>query len=150
MNADSQNGGKRDHETELRENLLNAHVGMRFRVRREMLGIAIEDAAHLLGFTPGELRAVEQGRLALTVPQLHRSAAAFEIPMSWFYDGAKIDMHVEYATTDVSPRVVASGLEAREQIELISQYFEQMDRPSRTKLLEIARLLAETCIKPQN
>jgi len=134
--------------TDLRKRLFDVHVGMRLKARREMLGLDTHEASQLFGVLAAQLRSFASGQKSLSAAQLHTFARALEVPLSWFYDGAQVDMHIESAKPGAANRLVPSGLKEREQAELIQSYFAMMDGQTRSKLLEIARLLAETCAKP--
>lgn len=80
----------------------DAHVGMRIRHRRWMMGIAQEELARLTGMTAGQIQRFEAGDSSASARQLRELAAAMKVPMSFFLEGLPGDQAAAAASRDAN------------------------------------------------
>jgi DNA-binding transcriptional regulator YiaG len=66
---------------------LDAHVGMRIRHRRWMMGIDQQELARLAGLTVGQVQRFESGDSRASARQMREIAAAMKVPLSFFTEG---------------------------------------------------------------
>lgn len=129
-------------------NAVDLLVGMRLRLRRSMLGLDEEGLARLLGITVQQVNDFEAGSERIGASTLFVLASKLEVPITWFYDGASIESHLPIDMTRNSAGravlEVTDALKKREGEALLLFYFNEMDAPMRERLVEIARVLADS------
>lgn len=129
-------------------NAVDLLVGMRLRLRRSMLGLDEEGLARLVGVTLQQVKDFEAGAERIGASTLFVLASKLEVPITWFYDGASIESHlpIDMARNSAGRAVleVTDALKKREGEALLLFYFREMDAPMRERLVEIARVLADS------
>ena len=122
---------------------IDAHVGFRLRLRRELLGISEGELAPLLGLDVATLKRYEAGAERIEASALFAFAARLEVPITWFYDGLSEETGLAATRArhddDASPDVLPAR---SDDLELIAVYYAMLDAPNRSKLVDIARVLA--------
>jgi transcriptional regulator with XRE-family HTH domain len=66
---------------------VDAHVGVRIRLRRVLLGISQERLAKPLGLTYQQMQKYESGRNRVTAGRLYALAGLLGVSVTYFYDG---------------------------------------------------------------
>jgi transcriptional regulator with XRE-family HTH domain len=126
---------------------VSAHVGMRMRVRRRMLSVDLDKLAKMVQVPEVTLATIEDGTSIVDVSVLFRIAAALEVPMHWFYDGIDPALYAPLEQSDRTRESAAQEINAtlteRADRDLLTTYFDTLDQPSRSALVQLARLLAE-------
>ncbi len=82
--------GERQHRRELRAARMgpvNAHIGLRLRVRRTGMGVSEASVADGLRVSLRTMRAIESGRRALTLDEIVSAARILSVPIAYFYCG---------------------------------------------------------------
>lgn len=123
---------------------IDAHVGFRLRLRRELLGITEAELAPLLGVDLATLTRYEAGAARIEASALFAFAARLEVPITWFYDGLSEESGLAATRASghedaIAPLVAPTR---RDDLALIAAYYEMLDAPTRRKLVNIARVLA--------
>lgn len=65
---------------------VNAHVGLKLRQRRWMMGMTKKQLADKLGIDVEEMQRYERGEVRIGTSRMWHLAAALEVPMSYFFD----------------------------------------------------------------
>jgi transcriptional regulator with XRE-family HTH domain len=115
-------------------NSLDAHVGLRTRLRRMMIGISEAQLAQQLGRTPEQITDMEHGRIRISAVELCAVSRALRVPVMWFYE------QLEQERSRGAPADPAATRDD-EQRSLL-WYFDRMTPAMRSKLLLIAAALA--------
>lgn len=125
---------------------INAHVGMRLKLRREMLELADHELARVSQITVEELRAYEAGYRDMDTRTLFRLATVLEVPLAWFYDGLTWQSMAALEATGSGASATARGmtdaLRRQEARALLDVYFNDMNADEQARLVDIARLLS--------
>ena len=123
---------------------IDAHVGFRLRLRRELLGITEAELAPLLGVDLATLKRYEAGAARIEASALFAFAARLEVPITWFYDGLSEETGLAATRAPGHDVAVAPSAPAtrRDDLALLTAYCEMLDAPTRRKLVDIARVLA--------
>ena len=107
-----------------------------------------EGLARLVGVTVQQVKDFEAGAERIGASTLFVLASKLEVPITWFYDGASIESHlpIDMARNSAGRAVleVTDALKKREGEALLLFYFSEMDAPMRERLVEIARVLADS------
>lgn len=123
---------------------IDAHVGFRLRLRRELLGISEAELAPLLGLDVSTLKRFEAGAERIEASALFAFAARLEVPITWFYDGLSEETGLAATRAkhedDVVPALPPPS--RRDDLALVATYYEMLDASNRRKLVDIARILA--------
>lgn len=69
---------------------VNAHVGLKLRQRRWMMGMTKKQLADKLGIDVEEMQRYERGEVRIGTSRMWHLAAALEVPMSYFFDDADV------------------------------------------------------------
>ena len=69
---------------------IDAHVGLRVRLRRQMLGISQNELGHQLGVTFQQIQKYEKGANRIGASRLYEIANALNINVQYFYDNVEI------------------------------------------------------------
>lgn len=66
--------------------LVDAHIGLRLRTRRSMLGLTQEKLAELLGITFQQVQKYENGQNRISASRLYDLSTILQIPVQFFFD----------------------------------------------------------------
>jgi transcriptional regulator with XRE-family HTH domain len=127
-------------------NAIDAHVGMRLRLRRTLLGIRQEDLAQMLGITFQQVQKYESGDNRVSASRLFQLSVLLDVPIAWFFDGASLAPTTNEAGSRPGKISEISLAEAggKKDLALLCRYFEAIGDPRlRRKLVAIARVLAD-------
>jgi transcriptional regulator with XRE-family HTH domain len=83
-----------DSEIDLRQSAerIDTHVGMRFRLRRQELGMSQTAVADELGVTFQQVQKYERGMNRISASRLHDLCGILSIPVEYFFDGLEDDI----------------------------------------------------------
>lgn len=123
------------HKADDASTAVDLHVGTRIKMRRTILGVGIEVLARMTKLTCAELREIERGEVRIDVEDLYILAKHLEAPVSWFFEGLFSDSAAD-TRTGVDPKH-ADGAD------LLSYYYDQSSKPTRDKIVKLARILHE-------
>jgi transcriptional regulator with XRE-family HTH domain len=128
-------------------NAIDAHVGMRLRLRRTLLGIRQEDLAQMLGITFQQVQKYESGDNRISASRLFQLSVLLDVPVAWFFDGASLSTPAigEAGARPIkAPELSLADAGGRKDLALLCRYFEAIADPRlRRKLVAIARVLAD-------
>ena len=125
---------------------INAHVGMRLRMRREVLQLEPSELAKALQMSEVDVNAFEAGEREFDVRALFRIAATLEVPLAWFHDGLSLEAILPLDTVrgeaTSSANVVPNILREKEARSMLDLYFHELDADGQMRLVDVARHLA--------
>ncbi len=112
---------------------IDALVGRRLRQRRWMTGLTRQELAERAGFQPGEIESYEVGADAVVASRLWEIAAALNVPVTYFFEGAD-------GIPAEQDRTVAAAGPDDEAVELVRAYY-AIPEDRRRRLWDLARML---------
>jgi len=66
---------------------IDAHVGQRLRLRRQLRNVSQEQLGDEVGVTFQQIQKYENGRNRISASRLYRLALVLDVPVDWFFDG---------------------------------------------------------------
>ena len=137
-----------DGETERgsrKPNPIDAHVGMRVRLRRMLLGMSQEKLGEHLGLTFQQVQKYEKGVNRIGASRLFDLSRVLGVPVQLFYDEAPSDLIDEALTPGFAERptetYVIEFLSTREGLELNKAFVKIADARVRRSVVELVRAL---------
>jgi len=118
---------------------VDVHVGQRVRVRRKMLGYSQTQLGNELGVTFQQVQKYERGTNRIGSSRLFRMAAALDVPVSYFFEGAETKLPGYQESVEA---IDADTFAKPETQELVEAYYRISDPRVRKKVLGLARLLS--------
>jgi transcriptional regulator with XRE-family HTH domain len=120
---------------------IDLHVGARLRFRRLERGMSQEALATAVGLRFQQIQKYEKGQNRIGASRLYRLAAALDVPLPYFFEGLP---QPGSETAIGSVRATLAFLGTADGQELAQAYMAIEDAPTRRKLLEFVRSLAES------
>jgi transcriptional regulator with XRE-family HTH domain len=68
-------------------NFVDAHVGNRVRLRRQLIGMSQEKLGELLGITFQQVQKYEKGSNRVSASRLHKMSKVLNVPIQYFFEG---------------------------------------------------------------
>lgn len=124
---------------------VNAHVGMRLRVRREMLALSEREFASAFQLAVAELKEIEAGHREVNAKVLFRLANLLEVPVAWFFEGMSAENTLPMeGVQPKSPQVnvVPDLIRQKEYQRMLAVYFDELTLEAQERLVDIARLMS--------
>lgn len=122
--------------------VINEHFGRRLKLRREALGVDRTVLANLLNCSEVDIHEYENGSRVFDGGLLLKISDILEAPVSWFYDGlGQLEKAILQSGNSDKVAVsnhAASVLAKQQRGEVLSQYFEDMDKSRQMLLIEVA------------
>lgn len=126
----------------LNQNMVDAHIGRRIRVRRLWLGMAQARLAETLGLSVQQVHKYEQGANRILASRLQQIADALEVPVSHFFEDAAMR---DATAADANSRHQAELeqiLAIEEGPALIRAFSRIQDQKIRVRILSLVKVLA--------
>jgi transcriptional regulator with XRE-family HTH domain len=120
-------------------NAVDRKVGQRVRSRRLEIGMSQERLAELLGVTFQQVQKYEKGVNRIAVSRLWAIAAALELPVARFFDGAGGARGV----TENRQDYVDDALATPEGMQLMSLFASIKSQKLRRKVVELVKALTD-------
>lgn len=160
--ADKQKNEMPDNKKKGRADEVDAHVGARLRIRRNLLGISQEVLADKLGITFQQLQKYEKGVNRVGAGRLYRLSKLLNVPISYFFDqiggtasetpkvmGVAENKQTPYGVLDpkvealpyTTPASIGDPLLRKETADLINAYYSIPDEGTRRRVLDLALAL---------
>lgn len=126
-------------------NAIDVQVGLRVRLRRNMLGLSQEKLGEAIGLTFQQVQKYERGANRISASRLYQLSRVMDVPVSFFYDD------VDPVRAPAIPggfgeppaeTFEADPLSKRETVELVEAYFAIADAAVRRRLFDLAKALA--------
>lgn len=123
-------------------NYIDAHVGARIRMRRQLVNMSQERLGELLGITFQQVQKYEKGSNRISASRLFYASKTLGVPVQFFFDGlpgseggdGMREGGDEFATALMSPEGVQ-----------LAKAFKEADSSTKRKLIaSLARLIVES------
>ncbi|MDL1873528.1 helix-turn-helix transcriptional regulator [Deltaproteobacteria bacterium PRO3] len=126
-------------------NPIDAHVGMRVRLRRMLLGMSQEKLGEHLGLTFQQVQKYEKGVNRIGASRLFDLSRVLGVPVQFFYDEAPADLVDTPSAPGFAERptetYVIDFLSTREGLELNKAFVKIADPRVRRSVVELVRTL---------
>lgn len=133
---------------------IDVHVGVRLRLRRNLLGLSQEKLSKVCGLTFQQIQKYERGVNRMGASRLYQIAKELDVPVSYFFEEMGDEKKVMrpalgFAENDQAPLGCAQFegselLYRREVMELIRAYYKITDIKTRRKVYELIKSMADT------
>ncbi len=126
-------------------NPIDAHVGGRIRMRRNMLGMSQEKLGESLGITFQQIQKYEKGTNRVGASRLQAIASIMEVPPAFFFENAPTDEHTPIGglSEDSSMTSVMEFCSSSEGIQLNRAFVKIGDPKIRRRILELVKSLSD-------
>lgn len=123
-------------------NQIDAHVGSRVRLRRQLLKMSQEKLGDELGVTFQQVQKYERGANRIGASRLYSLANVLDVPVNFFFDGLTGVAAGGVAESDQSP-IVYDFIQSSDGVAL-AEAFSRIKTPKvRRRVLELVRSLAD-------
>jgi len=149
---------------------IDAHVGARLRIRRNLLGVSQEILADKLGITFQQLQKYEKGVNRIGASRLYKLSQLLNVPLDYFFEqitngldytnallptkglaenkqagygkgSAKKPVPLSVGTSYNIPEAIGDPLLRKETADLINAYYNIPDKETRRRVLDLANAL---------
>jgi transcriptional regulator with XRE-family HTH domain len=144
-------------EKESRQSPIDAHVGARMRLRRNLLGMSQERLGEALGLTFQQVQKYERGVNRVSASRLFDLSRVLDVPISFFYDdmsdtlasqmggpsaGAGRSRTPGFADSqDSFGSTLDETVNRRETVELVRAFYRITDPAVRKRVFELVKSL---------
>ncbi len=137
---------KRDETRETNE--MDAHIGMRIRERRILLGLSQEKLAESIGVTFQQVQKYERGTNRVSASRLERVSKALDVPVSFFFEGygssGRKTPSYNVSDNDQENFELDHGvMKKKETLELVRLYYSIKEPAIRKDILKMVKNMAE-------
>ncbi len=127
------------------DQVVDAHVGNRVRMRRVELGMSQHELANLIGITFQQLQKNERGVNRLSASRMYEAARILDVPVGYFFEGISVAKRTAAPAKRLEYSLPIEDEEAkRETLELVRAYYDIRDRKLRQQMVGTMRALART------
>jgi transcriptional regulator with XRE-family HTH domain len=122
----------------------DTHVGQRVRMRRLMLGMSQSNIADALGVTFQQLQKYEKGVNRISASRLQQIAHVFQVPVTFFFEGAPNVPGEERAQADAPfPKFVSDYLVTSDGLNLTKAFKQIRDPKLRRSIVNLVEQIAD-------
>jgi transcriptional regulator with XRE-family HTH domain len=122
---------------------VDAHVGLRTRQRRTLLGMSQTQLGEALGLTFQQVQKYERGFNRVGASRLWELSRVLGVPITYFFEGLEPDTQpVPVREMPESMKASADPLNKRETLELVRAYYRIQDVAVRRRLCDLIRQIA--------
>ena len=124
-------------------NFIDAHVGNRMRMRRQIIGMSQEKLGELLGITFQQVQKYEKGSNRISASRLYYAAKTLGVPVQFFYEdlpGVEDDRGLGEASESDT---VMTTLMSPEGVALAKAFRDAPNAAKRRVIAGMARLIAD-------
>ncbi len=122
---------------------VDAHVGLRVRQRRTLLGMSQTQLGEALGLTFQQVQKYERGFNRVGASRLWELSRVLGVPITYFFEGIEPDTQpVPVREMPDSMKASADPLNKRETLELVRAYYRIQDVAVRRRLCDLIRQIA--------
>ncbi len=127
-------------------NPIDAHVGGRIRMRRNMLGMSQEKLGESLGITFQQIQKYEKGTNRVGASRLQAIASILEVPPAFFFENAPTQepSHAGGLAEDSAMTSVMEFCSSAEGIQLNRAFVKIGDPKVRRRILELVKSLSDS------
>jgi transcriptional regulator with XRE-family HTH domain len=123
----------------------DTHVGKRVRMRRLMLGMSQTNVADALGLTFQQLQKYEKGANRISASRLQHLAHVFQVPVTFFFEGAPHVSGEHHPQTDApSPQYVSDYLATSDGLQLTKAFMRIRDPKLRRSIVSLVKQIADS------
>ena len=126
---------------------VDAHIGQRMQLRRNMMGLSQKDLARICGVTFQQIQKYESAGNRISASRLFNVSTALETPVSFFFAGLPGNMPEETRTgriLKVSEQKPGDPLGKNESLVLINLYWKLPNDEQRKMVMQMLRTLNGT------
>ncbi len=125
-------------------NYIDAHVGARIRMRRQLVNMSQERLGELLGITFQQVQKYEKGSNRISASRLFYASKTLGVPVQFFYDGLPGNEGPDGLREGGSGDEFSAALMTPEGVQL-ARAFKDADTSTKRKLIAaLARLIVES------
>lgn len=123
-------------------NPVDAHVGMRMRMRRQILKLSQEKLGDMLGVTFQQVQKYERGANRVSASRLWKLSQLLEVPVSFFFEGLSGGVHAGHLAEGEQPEIINDFINSPDGIELARIVARIKSPQVRKQIIDLARSLA--------
>jgi transcriptional regulator with XRE-family HTH domain len=124
---------------------IDTHVGKRVRMRRMMLGISQTKLGDALGLTFQQVQKYEKGTNRISASRLQHIAQIFEVPVTFFFEGAPHLPGEERTQTDAPfPEFVSDYLATSDGLHLTKAFMQIPNAELRRSIVNLIEQIADS------
>jgi len=121
------------------------HVGQRVRMRRLMLGMSQSHVGDALGITFQQLQKYEKGINRISASRLQQIAHVFQVPVTFFFEGAPNVPGEERAQADAPfPKFVSDYLATPDGLNLTKAFMQIPNAKLRRCIVNLVEQIADS------
>ncbi len=121
---------------------IDAHVGLRVRQRRTLMGLSQTQLGEALGLTFQQVQKYERGFNRIGASRLFELSRVLGVPITYFFEGLGPETEAIPFSRTGAPAVAADPMNKRETLELVRAYYRIEDVALRRRLMELIRQIA--------
>lgn len=143
--------GHSDRESRNNNNVVDAHVGSRIRLRRTLIGFSQEKLANALGLTFQQVQKYERGTNRVGASRLFHISRILDVPISYFFDELSDDLLTPAPAGTAQPNYGFAERQhpfnedqqplSREALDLVRAYYRISDPAVRIRMLDLIKSL---------
>ena len=124
-------------------NPVDVHVGMRLRLRRQVLKMSQERLGNKLGVTFQQIQKYERGSNRVGASRLWKISQVLNVDVGFFFDGLEEEGSIsEFAADDQLP-IVYDFIKSTDGVTLAKAVSQINNKAVRRQVLELARALSK-------
>ena len=121
---------------------IDAHVGLRVRQRRTLMGLSQTQLGESLGLTFQQVQKYERGFNRIGASRLFELSRVLGVPITYFFEGLGPETEAIPFSRTGQPVVAPDPMNKRETLELVRAYYRIEDVALRRRLMELIRQIA--------
>lgn len=124
-------------------NYVDAHVGSRIRLRRQMIGMSQEKLGEILGITFQQVQKYEKGSNRVSASRMHHMSKALGVTIQYFFDDLPENNPSGFSETAPETSLM-QALNSLEGVQLMKA-FSDAGTPAKRKLIaSVVRAIADS------
>lgn len=129
--------------------VVDAHVGQRLRIRRNMLGITQGDLGDKIGLTFQQIQKYERGANRISASRLFEISRALDVPITFFfeqieaYDRENLTMYHLHEDDEAYGEEM-DPLKRRDSLEFLQAFYAIADEDVRRHIFDLVKTLQTT------
>ncbi len=124
-------------------NYIDAHVGSRIRMRRQLVSMSQERLGELLGITFQQVQKYEKGANRISASRLFFAAKTLGVPVSFFFDGLPSGEAPD-GMKEAPQEDFLANMMTPEGIQLAKAFREANTSSKRKLIASLARMIVDT------
>jgi len=124
---------------------IDAHVGLRVRQRRTLMGLSQTQLGESLGLTFQQVQKYERGFNRIGASRLFELSRVLGVPITYFFEGLGPETEAIPFNRTGQPVVAPDPMNKRETLELVRAYYRIPDAQIRRRLFDLTKAIANAC-----